>query len=191
MNLKEAISKQRSVDSSAEIKVYFGSGYEHPEGYITVDMNESCSTAEVFADCTQPMPEIADNSVDKIITFHTIEHVGHRRIVPMLMEWRRILKPGGKIVIEMPNLSAIIKRLSEMTHNSGEIKGDFGDGSVFETLYGGQKDLGSFHISCLTPWQFMVLAKAAGFEDYKIKREIPMKGKEYGFEWNLRFVLEK
>ena len=187
--INEAIIEKQT--EGKEVKIYFGSGYEHPAGYITVDMNPSCSDAEVFDDCTRAFPEIADNSVDKIITFHSIEHVGHRRIVPMLMEWRRILKTGGRIVIEAPNLAATIEQFAKLRANSGEIQGDFGDGSVYETLYGGQKDQGSFHISLLTPYQFMVLAKASGFEDYKIKREIPEKGIEYGIEWNLRFILEK
>lgn len=189
--LDEAIKIWQKDDANAPINIYFGSGYEHPEDYITVDLNPSCSDAYVIADCTQPFPGVPDNSVDEILTLHTIEHVGHRRLVPMLIEWRRMLKPGGRIVLETPNLAACLEKFCAIRHNSGEIKGDFGDGSVYETLYGGQKDLGSFHISCLTMWQLMCILKAAGFADDKIVREIPQKGKEYGFDWNLRVVAEK
>lgn len=179
------------------LKLYLGNGFEYWEDFINIDLNESCAKSDLYMDCTD-LSVFEDSSVDEIHTYHTVEHIGHRRLVPAFIEWRRVLKPGGKLIVEMPNLSAIVDKFASIRYNSGEIKGDFGDNSVYETLYGGQKDAGSFHISMLTPYLFMCIVKAAGFEEvdnvtgeYKIIREVPLKGKEYGYEWNMRFTLIK
>lgn len=173
-----------------KVLLHLGCGYEYKQEHINIDKNIDCSKADIYQDATD-LSNFADNSVDEILTYHMIEHIGHRRLVPTFIEWRRVLKPDGKIIFECPNLSTVIEQFAKLKANSGEIMGDFGDNSVYETLYGGQKDEGSFHISCVTAFQLMCILKAAGFEDEKIKREIPLKGKEYGIDWNLRFVVEK
>src|SRR3990167_130226 len=122
-----AVIKNRC--GTGPVKLYLGNGYEYWDGFVNIDMNPSCAKSDLYMDCTR-LPDIEDNSVDEIHTYHTIEHVGHRNLVSMFIEWRRVLKPGGKIVLEMPNLAACIDQFAKIRHNSGEIKGDFGEGSI-------------------------------------------------------------
>jgi SAM-dependent methyltransferase len=52
------------------------------------------------ADLERPLP-LGDESVDAITSFETLEHVHQQRAV--LSEFRRILKPGGILVISTPD----------------------------------------------------------------------------------------
>jgi predicted SAM-dependent methyltransferase len=47
------------------------------------------------------LPMIEDDSADVIISRHSLEHIGDT--VKTLTEWKRILKPGGKIIIILPD----------------------------------------------------------------------------------------
>lgn len=57
-----------------------------------------------FAD----MREVADSSFDVVTAFHVLEHVGDTGIVA---EFARVLKQGGKLVIEVPNLDSYTLRI--------------------------------------------------------------------------------
>lgn len=54
----------------------------------------------IEVDAEQPLP-FADNSFDLIWSVEVIEHV--RNVKPLVQEFRRILRPGGKIIITTPN----------------------------------------------------------------------------------------
>ena len=41
---------------------------------------------------------------DEILAVHVIEHFFYWEVGPLLKSWRRVLKPGGKIILECPNL---------------------------------------------------------------------------------------
>ena len=49
-----------------------------------------------------------DNSVDIIMTQHVVEHFYRHQAIQLFREFRRILKPGGIVITEMPDLSRII-----------------------------------------------------------------------------------
>lgn len=51
------------------------------------------------------MPTIENDSVDVIITRHSLEHI--EDTIKTLTEWHRILKKGGKILIVLPDFEYI------------------------------------------------------------------------------------
>lgn len=64
---------------------------------IGVDLNPVAD----MIDSIDNMPLIADCSADIIISRHSLEHM--LDLVRTLKEWRRILKPTGKIIVILPN----------------------------------------------------------------------------------------
>jgi predicted SAM-dependent methyltransferase len=56
----------------------------------------------------EPLP-FADNEVDNVYTSHTLEHVRHWLVIPLLTDIHRVLKPGGKIRIVVPNIRIHLK----------------------------------------------------------------------------------
>lgn len=61
------------------------------------------------------MRPIAPDSIDAIWSSHNLEHL-HRHEVPLaLAEFRRVLRPGGQMVLTMPDL----QKIAELVVNDG------------------------------------------------------------------------
>lgn len=58
------------------------------------------SVADIVADVSKPLP-IEDESVDTVIARHILEHMVDP--VEVLQHWAKILKPGGRLIVAVPN----------------------------------------------------------------------------------------
>jgi len=61
---------------------------------------------DVVADCAS-LPFYADGSCDMIVMHHVLEHFGCGEGQGMLREARRLLRPGGSLIITVPDLRAL------------------------------------------------------------------------------------
>ncbi len=55
-----------------------------------------------------PLKDVADNSVDFAVTFQVIEHIQNDEL--FLKEIKRVLKPGGKLIMTTPNIKMSLTR---------------------------------------------------------------------------------
>ncbi len=86
------------------MKLNIGSGYNKPEGYISVDSNPVCQP-DVLHDCdTFPWPW-ADNSVTEAVFHHSLEHMGQQTSVflGIMRELYRVCQNGAVITITVPH----------------------------------------------------------------------------------------
>src|SRR5690606_36093583 len=96
------------------MKVNVCSGRHVLPGWVNVDVvvsthKKAKGPPEILADMRKiPLP---DNSADELMCIHGIEHVVPWEAKKALLEWRRILKPGGLLVIECPDLLKCCKNL--------------------------------------------------------------------------------
>lgn len=100
MTLAEKIyaGAQRSMDFPKGTVVYnLGSGFQKYDGVIGIDIGRS---ADVKHDLNVTPWPIESNSADACVAFHSFEHLAS--IVKTMNEVHRILKPGGKLIIEVP-----------------------------------------------------------------------------------------
>jgi len=95
---------QECIDQGQPIRLHLGCGPVKLDKYLNVD-GEYCAKDPdiVIHDISEAYP-IPDNSVDEILSVHVIEHIERWKILPMLIEWHRILKPGAQAAIEWPDL---------------------------------------------------------------------------------------
>ena len=87
-----------------------GCGDQKLPGAIEVDLDPKATEADIIADMEDMRAEVKDCVADRVVMFHSLEHVN---VLRALREAHRVLKPGGTIYIETPNAynAALIVRL--------------------------------------------------------------------------------
>ena len=114
------------------IKLDIGCGIEkRDESYIGVDAFSPDADVKAFM---WELP-FEDNSVDEIWTTQALEHVSKFAVVPTLVEWHRVLKPGGMMHIEVPDLVWVC--LYWLSHQTV--------GYELDTIFGNQVHEGEYH----------------------------------------------
>jgi len=89
------------------LKLHLGCGDMIIPGFINCDLYND--KAEVKCDVKKLPYE--DNSIDEIYNAHIIEHFDYFEALDVLKEWKRVLKPDGKLSIETPDFFAICDAL--------------------------------------------------------------------------------
>lgn len=89
------------------MKLNLGCGDKILEGYVNVDVAESRAgkRPDVLCDLRVLAP-FEENCADEILSVHVVEHFWRWEVVGILKEWLRVLKPGGRMVLECPNLQS-------------------------------------------------------------------------------------
>ena len=73
----------------------------HPHDPTTSDTSRSGCVADALADIRQL--DLANDSVDEMFCSHALEHFVRWEALAMLEDWHRMLKHGGRLVIETPD----------------------------------------------------------------------------------------
>lgn len=83
------------------MKLNIGCGGRRIEGYTGVDAVQR-PAADIVARA-ESIP-LEDGTVDEIMAIHLWEHFYRWECDAVIAEWKRLLKPGGVLVLELPNL---------------------------------------------------------------------------------------
>lgn len=83
-----------------------GCGDKHLKGFVNMDI---APPYDRRLDARKGLP-FADRSVDGIYSEHFFEHLTQAEGLRFLRDCRRVLKPGGRIRIAMPDLDEIVNR---------------------------------------------------------------------------------
>lgn len=92
-----------------------GSGGKREYGFVSVDLFAGPSVDEVFD--LDDIPYM-DNTIGAINSEHSLEHVGWMRVDKALKEWYRVLKPGGFLMLKMPDVEDCFKKYLETDPNN-------------------------------------------------------------------------
>lgn len=84
------------------MRLHLGCGQHLWPGWVNVDAH---GEPDIVSDCRK-LPFDADYA-DEIQAIHFIEHVPRMQLESMLSDWNRVMKPGGKLVVEIPSLDKI------------------------------------------------------------------------------------
>lgn len=95
-----------------------GAGHKRRPGEISVDV---AGSPHVRADLTRDLPFRSD-SCGYVRLYHIVEHLSRDRLIPLMNECWRVLKPGGIAEIEHPLFPADIA-MADPTHCSFFVRG--------------------------------------------------------------------
>lgn len=100
--------------SHKSVRLNLGCGDKILPGYINIDTASSRKSKKPdhIADI-RDLSHIKTSIADEILAVHVIEHFHYWEVVPLLIGWKRILKPGGKLILECPNLLFACKKILE------------------------------------------------------------------------------
>ena len=82
------------------LKLHLGCGDKHFPGYVNIDWRKTTATDLV---CDIRKLPFSKSSVQKIETYHVIEHFPRHDLPKALKHWHQIMSPGGQLVIECPD----------------------------------------------------------------------------------------
>ena len=97
------------------MKLNLGCGSQLLKGFVNVDQIQfkglDVEAVGYKVDNIVHLIEFKDNSVEMIYAAHCLQCMVPRSIVPIaLAHWFRVLKPGGKIIIEVPTIVPAVQK---------------------------------------------------------------------------------
>ena len=101
---------------------------------VTVDI---VPPADVVCDVRQL--KFDSDSVDLVYASHLLEHFYEHELFAVLREWRRVLKPGGKLLIRVPDMQAACKLAAEQGLEAIAYQSAIGPIRVLDMMFGYQQ----------------------------------------------------
>lgn len=125
------------------MKLNIGAGDTQIEGFTPIDRK--------FGQEAYPLP-YSDNSVEEIRASHILEHFTFREASEALKEWARVLKPGGRIRIAVPDVDKCLNST---------------DPNRLFYLMGGQTDDNDIHKSAYDERRLRAVMQEAGIRNLR------------------------
>jgi predicted SAM-dependent methyltransferase len=172
------------------VYLHLGCGYVIHPRFINVDVLPLRHVH--YVQSVERLHRFRDDSVDLIYSSHCLEHFSHQAVPSILVEWRRVLKPGGILRLSVPDFDAILK----IYQDNG-----FSVESIQATLMGGQDYASNYHKIIFNHGSLTRLFKDAGFVNLTAwqpgadeltafadwsNRKVKIGGKEYDVSLNLQ-----
>lgn len=93
------------------IALNLGCGRKQYEGWTNIDLYAEPLPGQIFLKVNIIDPPYQENTVDRIISSHSLEHLRIVDAQKALKNWHRILKPQGQMLLSVPNLDVILAEL--------------------------------------------------------------------------------
>jgi predicted SAM-dependent methyltransferase len=148
----------------ATLKLLIGSRERHP-GWKTLDAVAG-PEVDYVVDC-RDLSRFEPHSFEALYASHVLEHIPYAEVQRTLKEWHRVLKPGGKLMVAVPDMNILSQLFAKP-----EVKGD-DKFLVMQMMFGGQSDAYDFHHVGFDLEILGVHLFNAGFEDI---RRVPTFG---------------
>ena len=106
------------------MKLNLGCGLDIRDGYINIDVRKvhpKILVLDLEKELLKPFP---DNSAEEIVAKDFVEHLSWRIVEAFLKDCFRVLKSGGRMYIQVPDMEAIAKKvILNPSFKYGELEG--------------------------------------------------------------------
>ena len=151
------------------MKLNLGCGDDVREGYINIDIRKTKPNVLVMDLEKEFLRAFPDNSAEEIIMRDFLEHLSWRKVEAFLKDVFRVLKKGGRVYIQVPDLEAIAKKvILNPDFKYGELEGWK---AISFWVYGGQDYEFNFHKAGFTIQTLKKLLEEIGFRVLEIKND--------------------
>lgn len=171
--------EKKLTPKRSPVKLNLGCGNKLLKDYVNVDVVETRQgqKPDVISDIRK-LDAFPDDSADEILAVHVVEHFWRWEVGNILKEWIRVLRPGGTMILECPN---ILTAASELLKNPQKTTGTGKEAAMtMWVLYGdpGWKDPLMCHRWGYTPESLASLMQEVGLvnvrqEPAQFKRREP------------------
>ncbi len=98
----QSVVQAQSITTPAVRRLNWGCGGHTLPGWINSDQKDG-DGIDLSCDIAQGLP-LETGSIDYAVSIHALPEVPYDRIVPVLAELRRVIKPGGILRLALPDL---------------------------------------------------------------------------------------
>jgi glycosyltransferase involved in cell wall biosynthesis len=115
--MQPAFSGLLTPDASGKVRLNIGCGDKVLPGFVNIDIVDERAGKKPDIQCDIRRLTLPDNVADEAMAIHVIEHFYYWEAADVIKEWVRVLKPGGQLILECPNL---ITACTELLQNPNE-----------------------------------------------------------------------
>ena len=134
------------------MKLHLGCGKLKLDTFVNIDLLSDI--ADLKLDFTK-LQIFNSSNIEEIYISHALEHFKRREIIPLMLEWNRILKIDGILRIAVPDFEKVVK-IYLKNKDISELIG---------FLSGGQKNEYDYHYVNFDIYILEKLLKACGFDN--------------------------
>jgi hypothetical protein len=147
-------------------RINLGCGLDKREGFLNIDIN-AFSDPDLVCDITN-LQLLPSAYYEYAIAKDVLEHIQRLKIRNTLKEWNRILKIGGVLELQVPNVIGLLTLLTKKENKSPIMQE-----KLLQCLFGTQGYDGDFHYFGFTDIVIKSLLESTGFviEQITIKDE--------------------
>ena len=159
--VRKANKEAPSVSEGVHLNIGCGGVLWH--GFTNIDFHGNWSGRKPDIECDIRSIPLPSGEADSSYAIHVLEHFYRWESEAVLKEWARLLKPGGKLVIEVPCLDKVIKAFAYFMSNKKEINPQ----ATMWRLYGDPKykDETMVHKWCFSTQELVELMESIGLKD--------------------------
>lgn len=140
---------------SEPLQLNIGCGTNKLPGFINIDVEPSCKP-DLLYDFTQAILPYDEKSIDKITFFHTIEHIRKPLHPRILVDFCRVLKNGGELLISYPNFWECAQNWKSNKNGQRTF--------WHATMFGRQLYPSDHHVCAMDPVELEQLLRVVGFD---------------------------
>jgi SAM-dependent methyltransferase len=90
------------------LRLELGSGYHPTPGFVHLDANPHAPDVDIVGDAAD-LQMVGSGTVDELRAVDVLEHISYRDTRAVLNEWSRVLRPGGRLYVQVPAAEIVME----------------------------------------------------------------------------------